>query len=322
MTLLVIGSTGTLGRQVVRKALNQGFQVKCLVRNFRKSAFLKEWGAELIYGDLSIVESIPISLYGVSAIIDCSTIRANDLHDIELIELQSKYILIESAIKAGIKRYIFFSIFNSFNYKEIPLLTLKLMIEYRLKISGLNYTIFHLPGSFQGLISQYALPILDKQFIWITNEYSLIFYINTQDVAKMAIHSLSIDQFNQNTLPLVGNKSWRSLDIINLCEQISGRRAQINTIPVYLLNLLKNFTKLFQWTWNISERLAFIEMLSCKYNTSAQMKEILYILQIDERELEDLEVYLQEYFERIMKKLKELNYQILSNKKNINPIEF
>nr|YP_010619649.1 hypothetical protein PN023_pgp115 [Tayloriella tenebrosa]WAX03662.1 hypothetical protein [Tayloriella tenebrosa] len=322
MALLVVGSTGTLGRQIVRKALNEGFQVKCLVRSFRKGAFLKEWGAELIYGDLSIVESIPLALYGISAIIDCSTSRANDLHNIELIELKSKYILIESAIKANIKRYIFFSIFNSMNYKDIPLIALKLMIEYRLKISGLNYTIFHLPGFFQGLISQYALPILDKQFVWITSESSLISYINTQDVAKMAIHSLSIDQFNQNTLPLVGNKLWRSLDIINLCEQISGRRAQINTIPVYLLNFLKNCTKLFQWTWNISERLAFIEMLSRGYNTSAQMKEIIYILQIDKKELEELEVYLQEYFESIMKKLKELNCQILSNEKNVNQIEF
>nr|YP_010619261.1 hypothetical protein PNY92_pgp114 [Amplisiphonia pacifica]WAX03274.1 hypothetical protein [Amplisiphonia pacifica] len=322
MTLLVIGSTGTLGRQVVRNALNEGFQVKCLVRSFRKGAFLKEWGAELIYGDLSIVESIPLSLYGVSAIIDCSTSRANDLYNIELIELKSKYILIESAIRAGIKRYIFFSIFNSFNYKDIPLITLKIMIEYRLKISGLNYTIFHLPGFFQGLIPQYALPILDKQFIWITSESSSISYINTQDVAKMTIHSLSIDQFNQSTLPLVGNKPWKSLNIINLCEQISGRRAIINTIPVYLLNFLKNFTKFFQWTLNISERLAFIEMLSRGYNTNAQMKEILYILHMHEKDLEQLEVYLQEYFERIMKKLKELNYQTLSNEKNINPIEF
>nr|YP_010851604.1 hypothetical protein Ycf39 [Echinothamnion hystrix]WGH14525.1 hypothetical protein Ycf39 [Echinothamnion hystrix] len=322
MTLLVIGSTGTLGRQVVRKALNEGFQVKCLVRSFRKSAFLKEWGAELIYGDLSLIESIPLALCGVSAIIDCSTSRPNDLSNIELIELKAKYILIESAIKANIKRYIFFSILNSCNYQDIPLIILKLMIEYRLKVSGLSYTIFYLPGFFQGLIPQYALPILDKQSVWITSESSLIFYINTQDVAKMTINSLSIKQFSKNAIPLVGNNSWKSLDIIKLCEQISGRRAKINKIPVYLLNIIKNFIKFFQWTWNISERLAFIEMLARGYNTNVQMKEILYILQIDKKEIEQLELYLQEYFERIMKKLKELNYQNLNNDNNINQIEF
>nr|WGH12746.1 hypothetical protein Ycf39 [Echinothamnion sp.] len=322
MTLLVIGSTGTLGRQLVRKALNEGFQVKCLVRSFRKSAFLKEWGAELIYGDLSLVESIPLALYGVSAIIDCSTSRPNDLYNIELIELKAKYILIESAIKAQIKRYVFFSILNSFNYQDIPLITLKLMIEYRLKTSGLGYTIFYLPGFFQGLIPQYALPILDKQSIWITSESSSISYINTQDVAKMVIQSLSIQQFDKNAIPLVGSNSWKSLDIIRLCEQLSGRRANVNKISVYWLNFMKNFINFFQWTSTISERLAFIEMITVIYNTKAQMTEVLYILQINKKEIEQLELYLQEYFQRILKKLRELNYQTLSNNRDINQIEF
>nr|YP_009393506.1 hypothetical protein [Bostrychia simpliciuscula]ARW62068.1 hypothetical protein [Bostrychia simpliciuscula] len=320
MSLLVIGSTGTLGRQIVKKALNDGFQVKCLVRNFRKAAFLKEWGAELIYGDLTLTETIPVALHDITAIIDSSTTRINDLYNINEIDLKAKYILIEAAIKAKIKRYIFFSILNSYDYTNIPLVKLKLLIQKRLKKSKINYTIFNLSGFFQGIIPQYAVPILDDKSIWITNKLYSISYINTQDIAKVTIKSLSVTQFQKKILPLLGNESWNSFEIVELCEKISGKNAKITKIGINLLKLIRYITKFFQWTWNISERLSFIEILSKQSNYNISIKEILYILKIEPIEIESLEIYLSEYFEKIMTKLKEVKYEINNN--NINQIDF
>lgn len=320
MSLLILGATGTLGRQIVRQALNEGFQVKCLVRNFRKAAFLKEWGAELIYGDLMLPETLPLALIGITAIIDSSTTRQNDLFNVKQIDLYAKYILIQAAIKANIKRYIFFSILNCYKYKEIPLMYLKLMIEKKLKNTSINYSIFSTAGFFQGIIPQYALPVLDQQTIWITGKPTSIAYINTQDVANMVIKSLSIKQFSYSAYPLLGNKSWISSDIINLCEKISGQRAKINNIPLFFIKIIQRITSFFQWSWNISERLSLIEVLSRGDDFVDSLDKIYGLLQI--QKIDSLDLYLQEYYEKIMKKLKDLNYQQKLNDNSINEKDF
>nr|YP_009497730.1 hypothetical protein ycf39 [Acanthoceras zachariasii]AWT40443.1 hypothetical protein ycf39 [Acanthoceras zachariasii] len=317
MSLLVIGGTGTLGRQIVLQALTKGYQVRCLVRNFRRANFLKEWGAELVYGDLSIPETIPPCLQGITAVIDASTSRPSDVDALKIVDWDGKIALIEASKAANIKRFIFCSTQNLEQFSNIPLMNIKQGIEIKLKQSTIPYTIFRLTGFYQGLIEQYAIPILENLPIWITNENTCVSYMDTQDIAKFCLKSLQLPQTINKTFFLGGPKGWVSSEIIRLCEQLAGQSAKVNQIPIFILKTVSQLFGFFEWGQNISDRLAFAEILNVENNFSKSTFDLYKTFKIDSSEVVQLDDYLLEYFIRLLKRLRDINFEDVQKQKNL-----
>ena len=317
MSLLVIGGTGTLGRQIVLQALTKGYQVRCLVRNFRKANFLKEWGVELVYGDLTKPETIPPCLKGITAIIDASTSRPDELDSLKTVDWEGKLYLIEAAKVANIKRFIFFSAQNVEQFSNIPLMKLKLNIEEKLKESSIPYTIFRLTGFYQGLIEQYAIPVLENLPIWLTDDTVAVSYMDTQDIAKFCLRALQLPKTENEIFLLSGLKSWLSLDIIKLCEQLAGQSAKVQRIPLFLLRFVSKLFGFFEWGQNISDRLAFVEILNVENNFLKSTLHLYNLFKIDSVEIVQLDDYFLEYFIRLLKRLRDINFEDVQKQKNL-----
>ena len=76
MKVLVTGGTGFIGTHLVKKLVEQGNEVRCLVRENSKTNFLKSLGVELVVGDTrnesslkNVADGVDV-VYHLAAIVD------------------------------------------------------------------------------------------------------------------------------------------------------------------------------------------------------------------------------------------------------------
>ena len=306
MQVLVVGGTGTLGRQIARRALDQAHQVRCMVRSPRKAAFLQEWGCELTRGDLLEPESLDYALEGQAAVIDAATARASDSGSAYDIDWTGKQNLFAACGRAGLARVVFVSLLEAEQHRKVPLMDIKACTEQWLMASDFEYTILRCVAFMQGLISQFAIPVLESQTVWVSGEPTPIAYMNTQDVARFAVAALDHPETVRRAFPVVGPRAWTTGEITQLCERFSGKDARVFRVPPALLRLLQGATSFFEASLNVSERLAFAEVTGGGRALDAPMEESYAAFGLDPEATTRLEDYLKEYYDTILKRLKEM----------------
>jgi uncharacterized protein YbjT (DUF2867 family) len=307
MKVLVVGGTGTLGRQIARHAIDQGHQVRCMVRAPRKAHFLQEWGCELTRGDLLEPASLDYALEGQEAVIDAATARPTDSASNQTIDWEGKLNLLRACDQAGVKRFVFLSLLGAAKHPSVPLMEIKACTEQLLEQSDFDYTILRGAAFMQGVIGQFAIPVLESQTVWVSGTPTPIAYMNTQDVARFAVAALGRSETVRRAFPVVGPKAWNTGEIVQLCEQLSGRSARVFRVRPVLIQLMQALASFFEPGVNVAERLAFAEVTGGGEPLDAPMEESYAAFGLDPATTTRLEDYLKEYFDRILKRLKDMD---------------
>ena len=208
MKILLVGATGTLGRQIAKHAVEEGHEVRCFVRNPRKASFLQEWGCELTKGNLLNSSDIEYALQDIEVVIDAATSRPDDPKSIYEIDWDGKLNLFNACESLKVKRVIFLSILLTEKFRNVPLMDIKFCTEKLLEKSDLDYTIFKCAAFMQGVIGQFAIPILDSQAVWMSGTPTKI--AKTIQIGS----SLSMTGNNpKNAVTTVNEKTIHSVEV-------------------------------------------------------------------------------------------------------------
>lgn len=109
MKILLTGATGKVGSRLARRLVRR-HEVRVLVRDPARAAFLAEAGAELATGDLLDVPSLSAAVRGAQVVVHCAAFfrgaTAEQAHEVNDLGTQH---LAAQAREAGVPRFVFTS---------------------------------------------------------------------------------------------------------------------------------------------------------------------------------------------------------------------
>jgi len=139
--VLLLGSTGFMGRAVTHKILDAGHQLRVLVRDPMKAAAFKVRGAQVVVGDALNPASLQQACQGVEHVVSLVAVRRNKPQSMFEVNADGPRILCQAAKAAGAKSVILVSAIGARLDQKYKYLTSRWMGEQELAKSGIPGTI-------------------------------------------------------------------------------------------------------------------------------------------------------------------------------------
>ena len=139
--ILLLGSTGFVGRAVAHKALDAGHQLRVLVRDPMKAAAFKVRGAQVVVGDALNGPAVTQAAQGVEHIISLVAVRRNRPQSYLAVNIDGARILGEAAKAAGARSVVFVSPVGAKLDPHFKYFTSRWMGEQELAKTGVTGTI-------------------------------------------------------------------------------------------------------------------------------------------------------------------------------------
>jgi len=175
--ILVIGSTGNIGRELVPQLLQTGQHLRVLVRDEQKVAHLDP-SIERAVGNLNDPESLANAMRGVERVFLVTLTTQQDVN------------VLEAAKRTGVKQIVKLSTMEATEHK-IAIGKLSFEREELIRASGLDWT-FLRPGMFMSnSIGWWATSIKAQGAVYFPGGKAKVAPVDSRDIVAVAVLALT-----------------------------------------------------------------------------------------------------------------------------------
>jgi uncharacterized protein YbjT (DUF2867 family) len=236
--ILLLGSTGFVGRGVAHKFLDSGHQLRVLVRDPMKAAAFKIRGAQVVVGDALNGRDVTQAAQGVEHIISLVAVRRNRGQSYLAVNVDGPRILGEAAKAAGVRSVVFISAIGAKLDPHYKYFTSRWMGEQELAKTGVTGTILRFSfiiGEDGGMVKDFERALIGPFAMIPGSGQAQMQPILREDAARCIVEAIAKPELLGKIIELGGPEVVTYETIFDWFLQARGIRKTKLKMPVPVL---------------------------------------------------------------------------------------
>ncbi len=229
--ILIAGAAGSLGSVLVSKFLQAGYTVIALDRNTSPLKNQPLQPAEMVNMDLTHPQNLETILHDVDAVITTVGIgKPNKLSDYWDVDYNANLNLLNAAIQAGVKKFVYTSVVKVNSDLSVPLLKAKLQFELILTHSPIDWLVIRPSGYFSDIWRTFMQSAIKGKMTLVKTKTEYRFSpVDPADVAEWLVNNLDL---SHQHVRLGGPQDFTYQEITELCFELLNKPVKISWVPL------------------------------------------------------------------------------------------
>ncbi len=221
--ILIIGATGTVGKEVIRILSPAGITAKAFTRNRERAATLLPHDVHIMQGELDDVASLKTALNDVSRLL---LITPSDPQQVSW-----ERNVISAAAESGIRRIVKLSTLGANPDSSSLIARWHGQSEANLKSSGIPYTILRCHNFMQNTLA-FAPSIAAEGAFYAPLADAKIAMVDARDIAEVAVKVLTEESHRGRIYRLTGAEAVSYHRVADLLSEAIGREVKYQSITL------------------------------------------------------------------------------------------
>ena len=240
--VLVAGATGYLGGFVAREFKERGYFVRALVRSSKKLDHLLDSTDEIVEAEVTQPDTLGQVCDGIDVVFSSVGItRQKDGVTFRDVDYQGNMNLLEAALRAGVRKFVYVSAFNGPNLRHLDIVAAHEDFVDELETSGIGHAVLRPTGYYSDMGEIFEMA--RKGRVWLIGSGANP--VNPIHGADLAAACADAIEGGTTEVDVGGPQIITWNEVATLAFEILGKPAKVSHIPEWLMWSLVRLVRFF-----------------------------------------------------------------------------